>query len=706
MASMAKAKSALAEVMRQRATHTPAQPGAASALPAITTVDKRLRELTEEALTAVMAANSPPVIFQHGNTWVRLKKNSGGAPHLDGMTEAAVRGYLDRVADWLGKGGPVRPPMDVVRDVMALPEWPLPNINGIIETPVFGPDGALLVTEGYHSVAEVYLHIDPGFKLPPVPEHPTTEEIVVARQLILDDLLGEFPFADGASRAHTLAMLLLPFLRLMIAGPTPLHLIDASSPGTGKTLLVHAVVTAATGRPVSAMVEGRDDEEWRKRLTAVLRKAPTHVLIDNVRRKLDSGSLSAAITCSQTAPWEDRVLGTSRTVTLPVTSCFLATANNAVVSEEIARRTIWIRLDAKVDRPWERTDFRHNSLLKWANEHRGELVWAALTLCQAWITAGRPPGTHTLGGFEAWSRTVGGVLDVCGVPGILTNAGTLYEQADEDSTLWRQFVKAWWQTHQDMSVRAGELYDLAVKEDLMAPILGSGNERSQRIKLGRALGQVRDRIIGGYRIESQESPDYKGRRLWRLQPAPDTPRRGYRPSTDVAPGGDDIGSTSVPTSVGEKPRRDWVSGLSTDVHRCFPGSDSPQNDFSRMHEKNGDFERSLDANGNDGEAGKTEVGKTSVTSVPCSENRANTDFPNTYVITDVVPMSSNMSLTSVEGDREMTSTPENVEPSPRECPVCGEKEFWLSRWGKWTCRVCHPPAPRAEVASEQRGGSI
>ena len=75
----------------------------------------------------------------------------------------------------------------------------------------------------------------------------------------------------------------------------------------------------------------------------------------------------------------------------------MASGNNTRLSRELIRRTLWCRLDAKVDAPWERQGFRHPNLTLWAKAHRGELVGAALTLCQAWIAAGRPVGKRTLG---------------------------------------------------------------------------------------------------------------------------------------------------------------------------------------------------------------------------------------------------------------------------------------------------------------------
>ena len=120
-----------------------------------------------------------------------------------------------------------------------------------------------------------------------------------------------------------------------------------------------------------------DDDEWRKRITAQLREGHAVILIDNVTRPLDSGVLAAALTATM---WTDRLLGKNETVRVPVRCVWLVTANNPVVSTELARRFVRIRLDPKVDRPWQREGFRHADLRGWAVAHRGDLVAAALTL--------------------------------------------------------------------------------------------------------------------------------------------------------------------------------------------------------------------------------------------------------------------------------------------------------------------------------------
>src|SRR5205085_351004 len=113
-----------------------------------------------------------------------------------------------------------------------------------------------------------------------------------------------------------------------------------------------------------------------KRITAKLRSGSPFILIDNLRHRLDSAAVSAGIT---TTTWEDRILGVSEVARLPVRCAWMATGNNPAMSTEIARRTVRIRMDAKLDRPWLRTGFRHANLRHWATDNRGLLVWSALT---------------------------------------------------------------------------------------------------------------------------------------------------------------------------------------------------------------------------------------------------------------------------------------------------------------------------------------
>ena len=198
------------------------------------------------------------------------------------------------------------------------------------------------------------------------------------------------------------------------------------------------------------MVEGRDEDEWRKRLTAKLREIPSILLIDNLRRQLDASSVAAALTAPY---WEDRVLGKSEMVRFPIRCVWIATGNNPQFSNEIARRMVRIRLDPHEDQPWLREGFRHPNLLAWVWQNRARLVAACLTLGRAWIAAGMPRHQKTIGSFEGWAQVMGGILEVAGVPGFLGNLKEMYERADAEGGVWRGFVGLWWDRFGTQQVR-------------------------------------------------------------------------------------------------------------------------------------------------------------------------------------------------------------------------------------------------------------
>jgi hypothetical protein len=503
-------------VQKRLATLGPVEPDSVTALPRpqINARDEDLAAVAEQVIAAIGAGNQPTILLMFGGLPVRIERDEREVPLLRPVTEDRLRHHIARWIDFyrIGKDGsvPALPPMSVVRDILAHPSLPLPPLLRIVEAPAFDRTGRLCETPGYCGRdSGLFFAPSPTFQALPVSTCPSQTEMEDARSLLCAELLPDFPFVNDAERAHAIALLLLPFARDLIDGPTPLHLIEKPAPGTGAGLLVDVLLWPACGRSVPVMTEGRDEDEWRKRLTAKLSGSPTVLLIDNLRRRLDSAAVSSALTGQI---WEDRVLGVSATMRAPIRCAWVATGNNPALSNELTRRTVRIRLDAGMDRPWLREGFRHPDLRGWVTTHRSELVAAALTLIQGWLQAGRPPGTRTMGQFESWARTLGGILGVAGIPGFLDNLETFYDAADDESTQWSAFVKAWADRYGESSVGVAELFRL-LGEDI-ALDLGDRGDRSQRTRLGKLLGRMRDRVFIGYRIVSA-SQEGKLQR-WRL----------------------------------------------------------------------------------------------------------------------------------------------------------------------------------------------
>ena len=389
--------------------------------------------------------NHPPALFARGLAGWRLSTEEEPGRHvITEVSDRILRNRLTRSADFvLVKSGKIvncAPPMDMVADILAMPpiEWLFPPLLSFIEAPALREDGSLITLPGYDRASRLYYARDASLVLPDIPEEPTADHVQAALELLWD-IIGEFPFLDGASIANAIASMLTPICRPAIKGPTPLALFDATTMGTGKTLLSEIVSLIASGREGALFSAPREEEEWRKQLTSVLREGSSIVIIDNVNHRLDSADLCKALTETIHG---DRILGQSQTINFPIRCAWIVTGNNIQLGGDIPRRCYWVRMDAKRTRPFERTAFRHKRLKQYVLIKRGELIAALLTLARYWYIAGCPqPDITPVGSFEDWTTIIGGIVQHAGIKGFLANSSELYKQADAESTQWEPFLR-------------------------------------------------------------------------------------------------------------------------------------------------------------------------------------------------------------------------------------------------------------------------
>lgn len=489
--------------------------------PLIQVNNRQLRAIVSDAWSAVLSSNNPPRLFRKSNAVVRLVTGMFG-PIIDQMGQDEMFGYLTRIADWIkinaeGESSNVKPDRDAACDLTIFPHATLPVIDAVVFSPVFDSKGNIVSEPGYHPSSGLWYYRPDGFNLHPIADQPTDFNLRAACSMIIDELLYDFPFASSADLTNAVGALLLPFARRMIDGVTPIQLIEAPSPGTGKGLLADCISIIATGKSAEPTTVTDNEEELRKKITSLLIKAPTVILLDNVRSGLDSSQLSSALTAET---WSDRTLGVSKMIDLPNRAVWIVTANNPTLSLEIARRCARIRLDRGCDKPWERdpSKYLHHPLRTWVKQNRAALVHACLTLIQAWISRGRKPGHVTLGSFEDWAATIGGILETAGIDGFLSNADELYEVADAEGNDWREFVSAWWQEYGEKGCYTHELFTVAKKQELLASVRGDGNHKSQMTRMGIALRAQRDRQYGNTTIRHDADPT-NHRAVYRLQVA-------------------------------------------------------------------------------------------------------------------------------------------------------------------------------------------
>lgn len=482
-----------------------AEPQVASSesLRQIVTNKRPIFEVITDAWEVIYAENKPPRIFINSANLVRVTRTSVVGDGIKEIGEAELFGYLIRKARWIKtfESGisDTYPSREVIRDMLALPDSDLPELDDIKQIPVFTPDGQLLTQKGYHPSLKLWLDIPDSLSSLEIPYKPTPADIAAAKSLLLEELFVDFPLENNADKAHVIAALIHPFIRKMIFGQTPMFVVEAPSPGTGKSLLCEMISIVISGRLPESFMMPNTDEEVRKILTTMLSEPQPMMLFDNVtnNRKLSSQSLASALTKET---WVDRLLGGNKKARYLTNSLWMMTGNNPQLSRELSRRTVHIRMITNLEDPSQGRQFKHPNLTIWAIKNRRELVKAVLVILQAWIAAGRPLGSEEKGKFEAWAQTVGGILAVSGIPGFLENADAAAVDVDPDRMQWRELVAEWWDKYQNQPVKISEINTLCEDKGLLNGQRAEGSARSQQTRLGPILRSMVKKVVLNYRI--------------------------------------------------------------------------------------------------------------------------------------------------------------------------------------------------------------
>jgi hypothetical protein len=484
-----------------------------------------------EAVQA-LAGMEPPTVYQRANSLCRIahleetSETEGcsipkGTAHVVSLQRAGLTVELSRAIRWEKrgrKGGWQKTdpcPKTTAALLEAVGNWgAIPPLLGISEAPILRPDGTLLASPGYDRATRLYVEGSfPSFVLP---EHPGLDEARLSAEQLLHPF-REFPFVDKAlGQAVLLAYLLTLALRPQLI-TAPIFCISATTPGSGKGLIIEAANRLVRGRDAATMPPvhgGSGEEETRKRITALLLHGVCSINLDNWVRAIGGEALNAMLTASE---WTDRKLGVSATVSLPIRVTLAATGNNLTAKGDTIRRALLIELDPGMERPELRT-FEETDLLGMIARERQSLLKALFTILKAYQCAGSPGNRdNLLGRFESWTAAVCGPIRWLGFPDPLDSQERLREQDPETDRL-ELLLSAWYAVFSTQWVTAGEVVDQAVEEDAnhavnrtarsvlneaLSEVVPDGRGSVNRNRLGWFLRDYTGRIAGGYRLEKK-----------------------------------------------------------------------------------------------------------------------------------------------------------------------------------------------------------
>lgn len=417
-------------------------------------------------LVRVMQSPSGPYISDAPLDWLR---SALGASQRDARGSIAIADAM-RIRAWMQRGS-----------------WPTVRpIDCIVRTPFIRRDGTLCQAAGYD--AESRIVMSPSIDWGHIDDSPTLANVEASVALI-NDLISGFEFDGPQSRAavwSAILCLLQPEL-----WPIPMHVFDATSKGSGKSLLSGLCASIGVGVPVG-VGGSTESEEFNKTLTSCLLRGARVKVFDNAR---GAGTFGTAMLASYlTSPrggYSFRILGkTEERTVVPRTAIFVS-GNNTTLDEDLGRRSILCRQQPNVVDPSARTGFKHDLI---GGEHMRpdvlrELVRAALTVVLWHVKAGRPAmQLPAMGSYDAYTQCVREPLVMVGIGDSFRKIESLESKTVDPRMVAETFYSLWLGRPKRASEISGEI-SRAVNNSRRAK---SGDDRREALLLlGAALADIR-----------------------------------------------------------------------------------------------------------------------------------------------------------------------------------------------------------------------
>ena len=386
----------------------------------------------------------------------------------------------------------------------------LPTIKLFTRNPVYTDDWRL-VSPGFDPQSGIY-YAGPAIEARCGTEH-------------LDELLQDFCFKVPADRTNYLGMLLTALLVPRFLGSKPAALFNGNQPELGKSILAQIIAILRDGHPAETATYNPNDEEFEKRLGAIVRRGVTTIIIDNAKGRARNPRIeSACLERSITDPiLSFRLLGYSQEIRAENSHIFCITANTPDVSRDLVTRSAVINLYYEGNP--ERRTFCIADPEAFAQEHRLELLGELIGMVERWKAAGMPMASvNSRFNKRGWGTIVGGILNACGEPDFLANAEDAATQLDETRREFAELVGVLVE-HPQGAWTASEMVEFCGHHRLLSADLGEGSPRSLATKMGTLAGRFVNEefpLPGGRQAVFHRSEGRKGN-IYRVEVRDEVP---------------------------------------------------------------------------------------------------------------------------------------------------------------------------------------
>jgi hypothetical protein len=474
-----------------------------------------LHKLSDTALKAVSEKSTN--IYQMNGKLIRLVFTNDRIK-IERLDKYALRREVSKYTKIVENSKCLKekhPHMNIINDAMATETYPFYEIKGISRHPIISKNGEIKFNTGYDNETNLFIYNKFNFNFNNISNKSniSKEEITSAKNVIFD-LLSDFTFKSPSDLTNYIGFILVILCRSFFDGLIPLHLIKASTPGTGKTLLSEIPYLILTGERPAITSLPDNESEMRKTIFSFLMSGVESVIFDNVKSRVSSGVLAAILTSGK---YGSRILSKSQFIDYNVRFPIIITANNPDVDKELARRIVPIELVTTMENPALRNNFKYQDIRKHIIDNRFDYLTAFLTIIKFWFLSGKKEWLgKNIGSFEGFCRLIGGILETSEFPEFLYNYEGFYNSIDYEFDIWRAFVFKWYEKYGVKPILAQNITDIALETDFIDK---NNRDGSLTRQLGKQLSKKADTIIstefGNLRL--MRGKTVKRAQLWYLE---------------------------------------------------------------------------------------------------------------------------------------------------------------------------------------------
>lgn len=338
---------------------------------------------------------------------------------------------------------------------------------------------------------------------------------------IINYIFHEFCFSSEKDKTHAIAAFITPFLRGLFptfSTRTPIFIYMANRERAGKDYCAGCSGILYEGANIEQPAISNDEkgfsnssEEIRKKITACMLQGKKRFHSANNKGLLNNTTIEAITT----APfWEDRLLGTNKTITLSNEIDFSLSGNLGIrLTPDLANRARIINLHLE-DEDANARRFENPDLHGWILKNRITIISSLYKLVENWVDKEMPKGSMPFTSYPVWADVCGGIMEAAGYENPCLKDKTPIISLDNETEEMKQLFEVCFEQHPNEYLTKKEIEVISESEGLFNEL--DLSSMGGKVKFCLKIDKYVKRVLSGIMLNVDDLGKRADRRKYKF----------------------------------------------------------------------------------------------------------------------------------------------------------------------------------------------